>query len=259
MNDHETFLLLAAKRLDQALTSEEETLLEAHLASCPSCRAIAAGMRRDDLRLRASLTPVPVPRRVRDRVLAEASGRRVVGLRTALLLAAALALGLIGAPLIAGGLREIACSERAVRVDRGRQPHAVDLPIDIDRTIDLRVGTAAAVARALSRPRAGRVRCARQRQLPIQRKRRIRWLRGFRTGSPSANGGDRRPSTARCSRTEVPSPASSSTARTLGWLDRRRQPPTVAPTWRSFSGFTTGAGTVKATRRLAISAIPGSL
>lgn len=106
MNDHETFLLLAAKRLDQALTPEEETLLEAHLASCPSCRAIAAGMRRDDLRLRASLTPVPVPRRVRDRVLAEASGRRVVGLRTALLLAAALALGLIGAPLIAGGLRE---------------------------------------------------------------------------------------------------------------------------------------------------------
>lgn len=117
MNDHETFLLLAAKRLDQALTSEEETLLEAHLASCPSCRAIAAGMRRDDLRLRASLTPVPVPRRVRDRVLAEASGRRVVGLRTALLLAAALALGLIGAPLIAGGLRELpAASEPSASI-----------------------------------------------------------------------------------------------------------------------------------------------
>ena len=112
MNDHETFLLLSAKRISEPLTRDEEAQVEAHLASCPDCRAIAAGMRRDDMRLHAALTPVPVAPRVRERVLAEAAGGRRVGAgRLALLLAAALTLGVIGVPLIAGGSRGPAASE----------------------------------------------------------------------------------------------------------------------------------------------------
>jgi len=111
MNDHETFLLLAAKRMTEPLTHEEETELERHLASCPDCRAIAAAMRRDDLRLRAELTPVPVAPRVRERVLAEAAGSRRSRGPVALLLAAALALALMAVPLISGRFREPAASE----------------------------------------------------------------------------------------------------------------------------------------------------
>ena len=115
MHDHETYLLLAAKRLSEPLSRDEEADLEAHLAACPSCRTIAAGMRRDDMRLHAAFQPVPVAPRVRDRVLAEAAGRSVVNIRTALLLAAALALALVGAPLIAGGLgRSAATSQPSV-------------------------------------------------------------------------------------------------------------------------------------------------
>ena len=102
MNDHEAFLLLAAKRILEPLTREEESDLEAHLASCPSCRAIATGMRRDDIRVRAALTPVAVAPRVRDRVLAEAAGSRRPDTRLLLVLAAALVLALVGVPFIAG-------------------------------------------------------------------------------------------------------------------------------------------------------------
>ncbi|HET8786281.1 MAG TPA: zf-HC2 domain-containing protein [Candidatus Limnocylindrales bacterium] len=112
MNDHETYLLLAAKRMTEPLTHDEETELERHLASCPDCRAIAAGMRRDDIRLRAVLAaPIPVAPRVRERVLAEAAGSRRSRWPVTLLLAAALALGLMAVPLIAGRFREPAASE----------------------------------------------------------------------------------------------------------------------------------------------------
>ena len=84
MNDHETYLLLAAKRMTEPLTHDEETELEHHLASCPDCRAIAAGMRRDDVRLRAVLAaPIPVAPRVRERVLAEAAAEAVVAVAAA--------------------------------------------------------------------------------------------------------------------------------------------------------------------------------
>jgi hypothetical protein len=106
MNDHETFLLLSAKRIDGRLSHEEEAALEAHLAGCPSCRVAATGMRRDDLRLRAALAPVEVAPRVRDAILAQTagSGQRVAG-RVALLMAAALVIALVGVPFIAGGPR----------------------------------------------------------------------------------------------------------------------------------------------------------
>ena len=102
MTDHETFVLLAAKRISEALSAEEEAALEAHLAVCPTCRSIAAGMRRDDMRLRAELGVAKVSPRVRRRVLDEAAGRRRIDPRIILGLAAALALGVIAVPLIVG-------------------------------------------------------------------------------------------------------------------------------------------------------------
>lgn len=112
MNDHETFLLLAAKSLSERLSREEEAQLEAHVAACPGCRSLMAGMRRDDMRLHAALTPIPVAPRVRQRVLAEAAGsRRMAAGRFGLLLAAALALVVVAVPFIAGGSRGPAASE----------------------------------------------------------------------------------------------------------------------------------------------------
>ena len=52
---------LAAGRLDEALSEANEAALEAHLATCPSCRASAAGYEADRLALRA-LPPIEPPR-----------------------------------------------------------------------------------------------------------------------------------------------------------------------------------------------------
>ena len=73
MTDHETFVLLAAKQLSEPLSPREEAELAAHLKDCPSCRSIATGMRRDNIRLQAELGAAPVSPRVRARVLDEAS------------------------------------------------------------------------------------------------------------------------------------------------------------------------------------------
>jgi hypothetical protein len=103
MTDHETFLLLSAKQISEPLSAEEQAELDGHLASCPTCRSIVAGMRRDDIFLRAELVPAKVSPRVRRRVLDEAAGRRRIDPRLVLGLAAALAVAAIGVPLLAGG------------------------------------------------------------------------------------------------------------------------------------------------------------
>ena len=58
----------------RAPLSSEEADLAAHLAECPRCRSIAAGMRRDNDRLQAELGAATVSPRVRARVLDEALG-----------------------------------------------------------------------------------------------------------------------------------------------------------------------------------------
>ena len=93
MTDHESFVLLAAKQLSEPLSSAEEDELAAHLAECPRCRSIAAGMRRDNDRLQAELGAAPVSPRVRARVLDETTGRRRIDGRLVLGLAAVLLLG----------------------------------------------------------------------------------------------------------------------------------------------------------------------
>jgi hypothetical protein len=103
MTDHETFVLLAAKQISEPLSAQEQADLDGHLASCPGCRSTAAGMRRDDIRLRAELGDAKVSPRVRRRVLDEAAGRRRIDPRLVLGLAAALAVVAIGVPLLAGG------------------------------------------------------------------------------------------------------------------------------------------------------------
>jgi Putative zinc-finger len=105
MMGHEDFLLLAAKRIHEPLTAAEDADLEAHLASCPDCRAIAVGMRRDDILLRAQLAEVAVSPRVRRRVTDEAAGKRHFDWRLTLALAATLLLGAVSVPLIAGALQ----------------------------------------------------------------------------------------------------------------------------------------------------------
>jgi hypothetical protein len=106
MTDHETFVLLAARQLSEPLSSEEEGELTAHLAECRECRSIAAGMRRDNVRLQAELTAAPVSPRVRARVLDETAGRRRIEARLVLGLAAVLLIGLLAVPLLGGGRTE---------------------------------------------------------------------------------------------------------------------------------------------------------
>jgi hypothetical protein len=102
MNAHEEFVLLAAKQIDEPLSESEAADLEQHLATCPTCRSIAAGMRRDDSLLKAELVGARVSPRVRRRVLEEARGRPHVSRGLMLGLAAALTLTAIGVPLIVG-------------------------------------------------------------------------------------------------------------------------------------------------------------
>ena len=102
MTDHEAFVLLAAKQLSEQLSPREEADLEAHLADCPSCRAIATGMRRDNIRLHGELGAAAVSPRVRARVLEEANNRRRIDRRLVLGLAAVLLIGLLGIPFVGG-------------------------------------------------------------------------------------------------------------------------------------------------------------
>jgi hypothetical protein len=102
MIDHEAFVLLAAKQISEPLTRSEASELEGHLAVCRDCAAIAAEMRRDDIRLHAILRPRPVSPRVRQRVRDEAAGKRRFDSRLILGLAAAVLLTAVGVPLITG-------------------------------------------------------------------------------------------------------------------------------------------------------------
>jgi Putative zinc-finger len=106
MTDHETFVLLAAKQLNEPLSPREGAELAAHLTGCPSCRSMATGMRRDNIRLQADLGAAKVSPRVRARVLDEASGRRRIDSRLVLGLAAVLLLGVLAVPFFAGGRTE---------------------------------------------------------------------------------------------------------------------------------------------------------
>ena len=127
MTDHEAFRELAARAVDGDLTAAEATDLASHLDACPSCRAFAAGLRRDDLLLRATIDDAPVASRIRDRVLAEARGesRRFDG-RLILVLAAALALAAIGIPILAGRAPDARPSTPPTTVAPSPAPSASD-------------------------------------------------------------------------------------------------------------------------------------
>jgi putative zinc finger protein len=120
MMDHETFLLLAAKQISEALPAAEESELERHLATCPSCRSVAAAMRRDDILLRGQLGVATVSPRVRRRVLDDAAGVRRFDWRVLVALAATLLLATIAVPLIAGG--RLAASPPAPPVATAESP-----------------------------------------------------------------------------------------------------------------------------------------
>jgi hypothetical protein len=128
MMDHETFLLLAAKQIREVLPTAEEAELERHLATCPSCRSVAAAMRRDDILLRGQLGEVSVSPRVRQRVFDEASGARRFDWRILLAVAATLLLATIAVPLIAGGRLEASPSPPAVATTASQTPSASVMP-----------------------------------------------------------------------------------------------------------------------------------
>jgi hypothetical protein len=104
MIDHETALLLAAQEIHEAMPADESGALEGHLATCPTCRRFASAMRSDDTRLRAVLVEEPIAPRVRRTVLDAAAGRRHADPRLILAVAAALLIGIIGVPVLVGGL-----------------------------------------------------------------------------------------------------------------------------------------------------------
>ena len=132
MTDHETFVMLAAKQIGQPLSAEEAAELEAHLAACHTCRSTAAGMRRDDIRLRAEMGVAKVSPRVRRRVLDEAAGRRRIAPGILLGLAAALVLGVIGVPLMAGSRLALVPSPSVTTPSTSVAPsHPVSLALGI--------------------------------------------------------------------------------------------------------------------------------
>ena len=124
MTDHETYLLLAAKQISESLTTSEEAELDAHLATCPSCRSFTAAMRRDDILLRGQLGEVAVAPRVRQRVMEEAAGRRRFDPRLILALAATLLVASIGIPLIAGSFRQAGPTPQAIASVESAAPTA---------------------------------------------------------------------------------------------------------------------------------------
>lgn len=104
MTSHDTFLELAAAAVDEPLSAREADALNAHLATCASCRLTAALFRADAARL-VALPARSVRPEVRAAVVASlhGPGRRGTRPRTmTLLLAAALALALAGAAVMVG-------------------------------------------------------------------------------------------------------------------------------------------------------------
>ncbi len=74
--DHAEARRLAALAVDGALDAPDRSALDAHLAACPACRAVADAMGRDAEALRAmDLGPVPVAVRANVAIAAEHRGR----------------------------------------------------------------------------------------------------------------------------------------------------------------------------------------
>lgn len=102
MIDHESFLVLASRKLSEPLTEQERDSLAAHLGSCRDCRNTVSAMQRDDGLLKATLIVAPVAPRVRRVVLDAAGSRRRHDPRLAVVFAAVLVVALAAIPLFAG-------------------------------------------------------------------------------------------------------------------------------------------------------------
>ena len=104
---HDEFRLLAAASIDARLDAEDAAALEAHLATCPACRADSQAMLEDHLWL-ATPGPVALPDpRVREAVLGAARSPRIprtgdVGRPWAALAATAVIVALIGGGVLLG-------------------------------------------------------------------------------------------------------------------------------------------------------------
>ena len=103
MTNHAAFERLVATGLDFSLETHDATAVDEHLATCPDCRAIAAGYQADATRLRA-IAFVEPPDRVRAVVFGAATRPRPGGWTPMkLLLAAALLLAALAGTTVAVG------------------------------------------------------------------------------------------------------------------------------------------------------------
>ena len=103
MIDHERYRLLAAEAIDGQLSSDDARALQAHLATCFTCRAEADGLELDHHRLTAALEAEQASPRVRSVVLRSAQGRRQGPSWPILAAAALLIVGTVGAAVLIGG------------------------------------------------------------------------------------------------------------------------------------------------------------
>lgn len=103
MIDHERYRLLAAEAIDGRLSPDDARALQAHLATCFTCRAEADGLALDHRRLMAVLDGEQASPRVRSVVLRAAQGRRQGPSWPILAAAALLIAGSVGAVVLVGG------------------------------------------------------------------------------------------------------------------------------------------------------------
>ncbi|HEY8168009.1 MAG TPA: hypothetical protein VIF84_04785 [Candidatus Limnocylindrales bacterium] len=103
MIDHERYRLLAAEAIAGPLAPDDERALRAHLATCHTCSAEAAGLARDHQALIGALADAPVSPRVRSAVFDAARGRRRTANWPLLAAAALLLVATVGAVAFVGG------------------------------------------------------------------------------------------------------------------------------------------------------------
>src|SRR6188768_3187472 len=103
MIDHERYRLLAAEAIDGRLSADDARALQAHLATCFTCRAEADGLALDHRRLMAVLDGEQASPRVRSVVIRAAQGRRQGPSWPILAAAALLIAGSVGAVVLVGG------------------------------------------------------------------------------------------------------------------------------------------------------------
>ena len=134
MIDHERYRLLAAEAIAGHLSPDDARALQAHLATCFTCRAEAEGLELDHHRLIGALEGERASPRVRSVVLRSAQGRRQGPSWPILAAAALLIAGTVGAVVLVGGApRPEPAVDRSAGVVRPTSPTPGPSTSSVDR------------------------------------------------------------------------------------------------------------------------------